>query len=326
MAGWNDTELWIGPADGSAPFRDVWAIVPSQLLGRLADVQPRREPPRRRLRRRDGARLAVLQLGDDDARPDAPRAEHRNAQISSIAFDPAVTRLALGSGDGVVYVWDLGRQSCSRSCAGSAGAVRTVAFSPDGEWLLAGYENRVATLWRASGDQTDSLTFAGHDSAVIAGGVSRDGLKVLTTSEDKALIWTLRSAMRGDAVPRRVWEIVGGPRTLVHGGKLVAAAFSADGGKVITAARDGTARVWWSQSQEPRVLGVHGARVESLAFNGDATRVISASDDGTARIWAIDGRTAPVCSKATSAAIGYAARCSGPATIGRSSPRPTTRR
>ena len=299
VAGWNDAEVWIGPSNGGAPFRDAGAIVRkvdfstdslafsrdgSHVAVGYADGTARVWPFYRSGATTLGPMLFELNSGSERT-------------ISAIAFDPAGTRLALGSDDGVVYIWDLRTARRLVNVGGNDGrgnGVRTVAFGPDGAWLLAGYENGVATLRRASGDQSDSLTFAGHDSAVLAGGVSRDGLTVLTASEDKALIWTLRSAVRGEAVPRQVWEIVGGPRTLVHGGKLVAAAFSDDGGKVITAARNGTARVWWSQSQEPRVLGVHGARVESVAFNRDATRVLSASDDGTARIWAIDGRTAPV--------------------------------
>lgn len=296
VAGWNDAEAWLGPGNGSAAFRDAGNIVrkDNTSIDSLTFS-------------RDGSHLAVGYV-DGTARvwpfyssgttALGPMLAELNAgsamTIPSLAFDPAGARLAVGSGDGVVSIWDVRTARLLTKLTGSAGAVRTVGFSPDGEWLIAGYENRIAMLWRADGNPHDSLTFAGHDAAVIAASISRDGLKILTASEDKALVWTLRATAPDDDAMRRAWEIVGGPRTLVHGGRLVAAAFSPDGRKAITGARDGTARVWWSESQEPRVLGVHGDRVESLAFSGDGTRVISASDDGTARIWAIDGGAAPV--------------------------------
>jgi WD40 repeat protein len=296
VAGWNDGEAWLGAGNGSAAFRDAGSIVrkDNTSIDSLTFS-------------RDGSHLAVGYV-DGTARvwpfyssgttALGPMLVELNAgsamTIPSLAFDPAGARLAMGSGDGVVYVWDVRTARVLAKLTGHAGAVRTVAFSPDGEWLIAGGENRVATLSRSNGDPRDSLTFAGHDAAVIAAAISRDGRKILTASEDKALIWTLRSTVPDEPSSPRAWDIVGGPRTLVHGGRLVAGAFSPDGSKVITGARDGSARVWWSESQEPRVLGVHGDRVESLAFDSTGTRVISASDDGTARIWALDGRAAPV--------------------------------
>ena len=73
-----------------------------------------------------------------------------------------------------------------------------------------------------------------------------------------------------------------------------AAAFSPDGSQLATASTDGTARVWWIERQEPRLLGRHGGEVESIGFSASGTRVVTASRDSTARVWDVTGSTPPV--------------------------------
>ena len=73
---------------------------------------------------------------------------------------------------------------------------------------------------------------------------------------------------------------------LEHQARVVSAAFSPDGTRVVTASSDGTARVWDAASGTPvtRPL-VHQAAVMSAAFSPDGTRVVTASGDKTARMW-----------------------------------------
>ena len=63
-------------------------------------------------------------------------------------------------------------------------------------------------------------------------------------------------------------------------------AFNQDGSRVITAALDGTARLW---SGEGAALGElqHRGRVLSASFNHDGSRLLTAtaSAEGTTRIW-----------------------------------------
>ena len=63
-----------------------------------------------------------------------------------------------------------------------------------------------------------------------------------------------------------------------------------DGQTVVTAADDGTARVWDAQSGRPiRTLEGHTDRIWSAAYSPDGQYILTASDDGTARTW--DART-----------------------------------
>ena len=69
-------------------------------------------------------------------------------------------------------------------------------------------------------------------------------------------------------------------------GQILAAVFSHDGQRLVTAHSDGTARIWDVATGTPEIrLSGHRAEVLYAEFNHDGTRVVTASRDRTARIW-----------------------------------------
>jgi WD40 repeat protein len=62
--------------------------------------------------------------------------------------------------------------------------------------------------------------------------------------------------------------------------------FSPDGSRIVTGARDWTARLWDAGTGAPTAtLNGHLGPVIAVAFAPDGTRVATASEDGTARVW-----------------------------------------
>ena len=67
---------------------------------------------------------------------------------------------------------------------------------------------------------------------------------------------------------------------------ILAAAYSPDGGKIVTASADRTAKVWDAAgATELLTLSGHTAPVRSVAFFPDGQRIVTGSWDQTARVW-----------------------------------------
>ena len=107
----------------------------------------------------------------------------------------------------------------------------SVAFSPDGKFILTGDWNKLAQLWdRNSGKLL--RTFSGHQDALFSVAFSPDGQSILTGSWDTSA---------------RLWNVTSGKQEIVFPGSESAVAdvaFSPDGSSALTGSRDGTVRIW----------------------------------------------------------------------------------
>ena len=122
-------------------------------------------------------------------------------------------------------------QALLRMFAGHSGYVRSVAFSPDGSFVLTGSGDGTARLWETASGQP-LATYQGHSGYVRSVAFSPDGSFVLTGSGD------------GTA---RLWETASGQPLATYQGHssfVNSVAFSPDGSFVLTGSADGTARLW----------------------------------------------------------------------------------
>jgi WD40 repeat protein len=183
--------------------------------------------------------------------------------------------LAAGSVGREVRLWSAPAAGASSNrTLKLADRVWSVAFSPDGQTLLTGIEQRRAEFWDvATGARKPPAI--NHERAVYAVAYSPDGRWVATGSEDMtAQVW--------DAVTRRPR----GPR-LQHQGTVYALAFRPPDGRIIlTASGDRTARLWDAASGQPQGDPIqHPARVLAVAFSPDGSLFATGCGDGIARFW-----------------------------------------
>ena len=79
-------------------------------------------------------------------------------QSISIVYSPDGTRLASGSEDGIVRLWEAATGDEVHRLEGHMDEVQSVAFSPDGMLVASGSSDGTVRLWEvASGDQVGQL-------------------------------------------------------------------------------------------------------------------------------------------------------------------------
>jgi WD40 repeat protein len=256
----------------------------------------------------DGVGLRYLAARGLDDR-EAERAVLRHGGfVHVVELAPDGARVATGSADGKLAVWDL--ESGARLLGIDAHAERlsAAAWRPDGQVLATAGFDGAARLWDAGSGRL--LATLRHDDRVYALAWSPDGGKLATAGRDRAArVWDAATGaplhhLDHGAVARTVAFDARGERLLVGGSGTVRSWDLAGGGA--TAAGDGADEVIAARYLDAdrfvyaagRAARVHDATsgallatlghplpVLGLAVAGDGARVVTASADGTARVW-----------------------------------------
>jgi WD40 repeat protein/serine/threonine protein kinase len=137
--------------------------------------------------------------------------------------------------------------------------------------------------------RTQSLFLADLANQKVAEGDAATGLLLALegspiAEDDRPYVPQIESALYGALMSLRELAVLGG-----HEEAVMHAAFNHDGGRIVTASMDGTARLWSAEGEQLTVLRGHEGAVFHAAFNHDGRRVVTASLDDTARLWTAAG-------------------------------------
>jgi WD40 repeat protein len=185
-------------------------------------------------------------------------------------------RLALsGSWDKTVRLWDLQEAREVRCFFGHTENVRSVAFSPNGEWIVSAGSDNSIRLWQTeTGKQVHC--FRGHTKGVWSAAFSSDGEHILSGGWDKTLRW---------------WDIKTGKELGClkgHTDAVRSVALSPDDHLAASASDDGTVRLWdMTKGKELCCCREHSGWVMSVAFSHDGKRLLSGGADNTMRLWSV---------------------------------------
>jgi WD40 repeat protein len=221
--------------------------------------------------------------------------EGHRARITSVAFSPDGKAILTGSWDSTAILWNADTGATLRtigvhargvnSLTGRTGLglspeyhyVTSVAFSPDGKFVLTGSCDGTAVLTNLA--TRKELTFKGLNDWVTSVAFSPDGKSVLTGwREGGAILWDATTAKQ-----LRTFE--GKQR------EATALAFSQDEKLLATGYEDGTAIAWdLAAGTRLSTLETLQRRIDSVAFTPDGQRLLTGSIDG-AILWDVATRS-----------------------------------
>jgi len=229
---------------------------------------------------------------------------HTNS-VSGLAYSPDGTRLATGSYDRTVVVWDTGGRVIAR-LMGHTGWVHAVAFSPNGNLLASAGGDSVVRVWDVSTNREIlNLSMQGYYGWISHVAVSPDGRR-LATGGDNPRVWDGRT---GQLLLTLFGHKEGHSESM---GRAILAAFaigySPDGSRLATGSVDSTAIIWDAiTGRRLLTLKGHTAQVEALAFSPDGKRVVTGGGDSKVIVWDADsGRALLTLAKHTDAIFAVA--------------------
>jgi WD40 repeat protein len=257
-----------------------------------------------------------------DTRTGLPVALLRHSQrIRSAAFSPDGQRVVTASDDGTARVWEARTGRPAGPPLRHKKPVSSALFSPDGRFIATACEDGRARLWPGPAGAPEPVHVLEHDKPVRSLRFSRDGQRVITASEDHTVrIWSTRTGMalltlshpgvvlsaeigadgrQAVTVAGRMiylWDAETGEPAgppMVQTAGVVSAELDPSSSWIVTAAQDGTARVWNSWTLRPigepmRHPDAQGRRTLYAAHfspDGDGERVVTAAGNRTAGVW-----------------------------------------
>ncbi len=206
---------------------------------------------------------------DGDWRGDV--AGHTN-RVTSLAFQPNSYRLASGSWDNTVRIWDVSKTNPRhlRTLRGHTNGVVSVAWSPDGRTLASASLDGTVRLWNPN----NGINFAvlrGHTANVYCVAWHPDGRILASGSNDHTI---------------RLWDPdTHGTRRVLrkHTGDVYTLAFHPNGQTLASASSDSTIRLWHPNTGalKATLTGYRGGSIsKSIAFSSNGQILAGRGPDG----------------------------------------------
>lgn len=198
--------------------------------------------------------------------------------VNQVRFSSDSAFVAAAGAQASLYIWDLSDGALLRTIEGTGGinTIRSLAFSNNGEWIVAGLIHRGIVVASVRDGQA-VVELGGHTEAISGLRFSPDDAFLVSASWDR----TLRTWRTEEFTVPSGLTILDGHESSVRG-----IAFSPDGSVIASVSQDGTIGLWEPDLATPIArLGERTSPIYSLAFSPDSARIATANADRIVRLW-----------------------------------------
>src|SRR5216683_2011108 len=194
--------------------------------------------------------------------------------VTAVAWSRDDRRIASGSYDHTVQVWDATNGGHVFTYRGHKDSVTAVAWSRDGKRIASASWDDTVQIWDARSGE-NSFAYGKHTGIVTAVAWSPDGRWIASGSSDHTM---------------QVWDATNGGRVFIiyrgYTEAVTAMAWSPDSRWIASGSSDHTMQVW-DATNGGHVLIYHRYMdsVTAVAWSPDGKRIASGSDDHTVQVW-----------------------------------------
>ena len=191
--------------------------------------------------------------------------------VLSAAIHPSGRRFATAGQDGRVLIWEAAEGQVIQAIDIGSGWVENVAWSPDGQRLVASFSRQVraydldgAEVWRSDD----------HPSTVSA--IAWSSVEELATAcYGRA---TFFDASTGELRQKLEWQ-----------GSLVSMVLSPDGGIVACGSQDNSVHFWRRSTGQDSMMTGYPTKPSALAFDDTGT-LLATGGGGSVTVWSFRGK------------------------------------
>ena len=201
--------------------------------------------------------------------------------VTALAFSPDEQRLATGSWDGVIKLWNAANGALLW-ISPAVDAIMGLAFSLDGRIIASGGTDGQIRLWdAASGALLQTLN--DHTGPVFCVTWSPDGEFLASAGHDAQIrLWEMAGADAPRLKPTPAQTLDG------HSSPVRGLAFSPDGRTLASASWDGTVKLWEVARGTPRETIPVSSRLSGLVWSPNGRYLASGELDRSFWVWDVE--------------------------------------